>query len=324
MKTLANLSNAESDWARFSDAEDALSFLRNTHMDGFELLLYEDTLPAALPKGSTIGIHLGYQPSWMPFWKNDIARLTEDFGFLSAAHAAFGCECKEQWIDMYRRQLDIAARLQAEYVVFHVSEASPQETVSYRFRYSDEEVIDSAAEMISTILKGRSDPFYFLVENLWWPGFSFTDPVFTGKLIEQIPCRRKGIMLDIGHLMHTDRSLSCLPDAARYIDAMIDAHGELSKHIHGVHLHQSLSGQYVENMLRENIRLTGTGFDKLMEAYRHVMAIDTHRPFLDASIIPVLQKIAPQFLVYEFITESRAQHEDWLLKQRQTLLHQGE
>lgn len=324
MKTLANLSNAESDWARFSDAEDALSFLGKTHMDGFELLLYEDALPAALPESSVVGIHLGYQPSWMPFWKNDHALLESDFGSVSAACQAFGCESKEQWIRLYRHQLDMAARLKAEYVVLHVSEASPQETVSYHFRYSDQDVIDSAAEMIAMMLEGRDDPFCFLVENLWWPGFTFTAPKLTQRLMDQIPVERKGIMLDIGHLMHTNRALATLPEAVRYIGSMVDSHGGLARFIRGVHLHQTLSGRYVEKMLKEKIRLTGTGFEKLMAAYRHVMAIDAHRPFLDASLRPLISKIAPDYLVYEFITESREQHEDWLLKQHQILHSQGE
>lgn len=319
MKTLANLSNVRSDWARFSDAQDASAFLARTGMDGLELLLYEDGLPAALPQGSLLGVHLTYFPSWVPFWRSDVARLESDYGSLSAAHEAFGCRDRTGLARLYRRQLDLAARLNAEYVVFHVAEASPQETVSYKFRYSSEQVIQSALEVIGMVLAGRDDPFYFLVENLWWPGFTFTDPRLTRLLLDGIPCRHKGIMLDIGHLMHTNRALNALPEASRYISDMIALHGPLARFIRGVHLHQTLSGRYAEQMLRQDIRLSGSGFEQLMASYRHIMAIDAHRPYLDASIVPVLKQIAPDFLVYEFITESRAQHEDWLLKQHKII-----
>lgn len=324
MKTLANLSNAGEDWSRFAGADDVRAFLRRTGMDGFELLLYEDHIPPLLPAGAAKGVHLGYFPSWLPFWLDDREKLLEDYGTLHDAYACMRARSRQEMVDAYTRQLDAAAALKAEYVVFHVSEASPQETVSYRFRYRDEQVIDCAAELIGAMLRGRSDPFYFLVENLWWPGFRFTDARLTERLLRSIPSAKAGIMLDVGHLLHTNRELNSLWEGVAYIRRMLERHGQLCSFIRGVHLHQSLSGAYVNEMVEKNIRLKGAYMDRLMEAYLHVMRIDTHRPFLERGMADLIRAIDPAYLIYEFITESRAQHEDFLLAQQRIFSEQGE
>ena len=323
MLTLANLSNADSDLQRFADAQDVRTFLSHTGMDGFELLLYEKLDALLIPNDTVKGIHLGYFPSWLAFWRGDADWLTTEFGSLKEAYKYYDAENRQGMLDNLRKQLDFAAKVQAKYVVFHVAEVSLQETVDYRFHFTDEEVIDSAAELINELLEGRHDSFDFLVENLWWPGFRFTSPALTQRLMEQIIAPNKGIMLDTGHLLHTNQSLRSLEDACDYINQMMDAHGELCRYIRGVHLHQSLSGEYAQAMIRKGIRLKGTYMERLMASYQHIMHIDTHRPFLSPGIRGVIEKINPEYLVYELITTSREDHETCLVQQH-AIFHQKE
>ncbi len=50
-------------------------------------------------------------------------------------------------------------------------------------------------------------------------GFTFTEPELTRRLLDGIRAERKGIMLDIGHLMNCDTSLRTLEEGADYVHA---------------------------------------------------------------------------------------------------------
>ena len=319
MLRLANISNVREDLERFLDARDVRAFLQKTNMDGFELLLHGSGSTAILPRGTVCGVHLDYHPSWIPFWLGDEKRQRDNFGSLEAASLVMGAKSKEEFIANYRRQLDLAETHGALYAVFHVSESSLQETVSYRFHYTDEEVIDAALEVINAIFDGSRRSILFLTENLWWPGFSFSSPLMTARLIQGIQYKNKGIMLDIGHLMHTNLAVASYDDALTYIESMLDRHAELCRHIKGVHLHQTFSGPRVQEMVLKNIRLSGDYSRRLMQIYEEIMQIDAHQPFLHAGIARLINRIAPEYLVYEFITLSRDQHERFLMQQNEFL-----
>lgn len=86
--------------------------------------------------------------------------------------------------------------LGAHYVVFHVSDVSLEEGYTYRWLHTNQEVIDAAVEVVNLILGEERWPFEFLVENQWWPGFTFTEPEETARLLEGIRFAGKGILLD--------------------------------------------------------------------------------------------------------------------------------
>jgi hypothetical protein len=69
----------------------------------------------------------------------------------------------------------------------------------------------------------------------------------------------------------------------------------------------------------KNIRLSGDYSRRLMQIYEEIMQIDAHQPFLHAGIARLINRIAPEYLVYEFITLSRDQHERFLMQQNEFL-----
>jgi hypothetical protein len=223
-------------------------------------------------------------------------------------------------VNRYRAQLDFAQSLNAEYVVYHVSDVSIAESVSYMFRHKNREVIDAALELINMILDGGHYSFKFLVENLWWPGFTMTFPDMTRYLLNGIDYQNKGIMLDIGHLLHTNIALASEEDGLKYINTMLDAHIALCDRIKGVHLHQSLSGTYVRSLIGNPPRLEGSYSDRLGRIYEHIYAIDAHRPFLSKGIGQLIKRINPEYLTYEFMTQNRTEHETNIRKQNAALM----
>ncbi len=83
-------------------------------------------------------------------------------------------------------------------------------------------------------------------------------------------------MLDIGHLLHTNTALRSQEEAVDYVHRILDVHKELCGYIKGVHLHQSLSGKYVRELIQNPPRLEGTYYERLAGIYSHIFSIDTH------------------------------------------------
>jgi len=204
--------------------------------------------------------------------------------------------------------------------VFHVSDVSIEEGYTYRWRHTSEEVIDAVVEIVNALLGGRADGFDFLLENLWWPGFTMTDPALTARLLEGIRYPKKGIMLDTGHLMNANRSLATEQDGIRYIHRMLDAHGSLCQYIRGLHLHQSLSGEYVRSH---------TGFlppdlpqgcvEQYCVNYRHIQKIDQHRPWTIPEAASIVERLRPDYLTHELSADSPATRRRAILRQRRAL-----
>lgn len=258
----------------------------------------EEPLPG-IPQGILQGYHLTFFADWLDFYRNDTEALERKFGSVAAARAFFGGgpECL---LTQYRADLARARALGARYVVFHVSDVSIEETYTYRWLHTDEAVIDASAELINAMLEGVAPEFDFLVENQWWPGFTFTEPRKTERLLEAIRYPRKGILLDTGHLMHCDTSITSQREGAAFLSAMLTRHGSLCQYIRGVHLHQSVSGVYVRRHTGPLPKdLPRDYLQRFAYSYAHIQRIDRHLPWTDAAIVPVLERIAPRYLTHE-------------------------
>ncbi len=269
---------------------------------GLEGIWAGEDFPGGLPAGLVTGYHLTFFSDWLDLYREDRAALEEKFGTVDNVRRFYGGADRETLLALYRADLERAAALGPDYVVFHVSDVSVEESYTYRWRHSHREVLDAAAEMVNTLLDGRDWPFTFLLENQWWPGFTFTNPALTGRLLERVHYGRKGILLDTGHLMNTNPALRTQAEGVAYIRKMLERHGSLTKMVRGVHLHQSLSGAYVE-------RSTGALPPDLPEDpieqyslnYGHILRIDQHRPWTDRAILGALEALDPAYLTHEVL-----------------------
>ena len=155
--------------------------LRELGLDGVEGIWGGVEIPADFPKDLLTGYHLTFFPDWLDFYREDHAALRRKFGTLDAAWQFYGGKGPETLLKLYREDLARARSLGARYVVFHVSDVSIEETYTYRWLHTDEEVLDASAEIINALLKGIAPDFDFLVENQWWAGFTFTEPEKTAR-----------------------------------------------------------------------------------------------------------------------------------------------
>lgn len=310
--------------AEYGGPEDLQNACRALGCGGIEALWGGDTAMDALPGNYAPGYHLTFYPDWVDFWRGDEVALLRKFGSRTAYESFYGGPGREALVAQYRADLARAARLGVRYVVFHVSDVSIEEGYTYRWEHSDKEVLDASIELVNLLFDGADYPFALLVENQWWPGFTFTDPAKTNYLLDGIHHFDKGILLDTGHLMNANPALLTEADGIAYIHKMLDEHGDLVRHIRGMHLHQSLSGPYVK---ANTGRLPGSmGEDyvaRFGESYGHILKIDQHRPWTDPAIAGIIKRIAPEFLTHELSCKNRAEREQTVAAQRETLKRGG-
>ncbi|MDO4555603.1 MAG: TIM barrel protein [Lachnospiraceae bacterium] len=312
--------------SRYEDSGDIMRACKERGLNGLEVIRAGESDQGKILPGMVNGVHLYFHIFWMDWWKGDYERLDQEFDSREQWVEYFGGMDRESYLKSIRDDLDYAQEMGAKYVVFHVSEVTLRESYTYQYRYSDEEVIDAAAEVINLVLSGKEYPFDFLVENLWWSGLTLKDPAFTRRLLDKIETKRKGIMLDTGHYMNTSSELLTPEDAVAYLNKMLDAHENagLLPYFKGMHLQMSLSGGYVKwqkNMWnRTPLDFDQIPFYELFRlAYEHACHIDIHHPFIGTGVREFVERIAPAYITFEYQQNSRKEYESFVEAQSREL-----
>lgn len=270
-------------------------------VDGVEGIWAGVDIPADFPKDLLVGYHLTFYPDWLDFYREDKQALRRKFGSVEKAYEAYGTRDHDFLRKLYREDLLRAASLGAKYVVFHVSDVSMEECYTFSWLHSDKEVIDASAEVLNDVMHDLPLDFELLLENQWCAGFRFTDPNLTAHMLDAVQYEKRGILLDTGHLMITRPQIRSQMDAVRYIQIMLDKHGSLSQYIHGMHLHQSLSGAYIRRTIGADkfAAMPEDFLESYGGHYAHIQKLDRHRPWTYPGIANVLTRIMPRYLTHE-------------------------
>lgn len=317
MKTVFNLTTSEEDLDRFQDSEEFLEMLHG--FDGVELMYFEEDSKKIIPSNKVIGIHMHFFPFWLDFWNGNERALFKEFDTRETWEQYYGGSDRSALIKCFQKDLAQAHAYGAEYVVFHVSEASIEESFTWSYRHTDEEVVDATADLLNELMKEEDGSLTLLLENLWQPGLRFTDPKITKRLLDRVHYQNKGIMLDTGHLLHTNTKLSTQEEGVAYIHQMLDLHGDLCQFIRGIHLNQSLTGKYCEDTMKNPPQMKATYAERYTQMFFHAFAVDRHEPFLCDGVSNLIERIAPEYLNFEFITADKKQHLEYLKKQRKVI-----
>ncbi len=96
--------------------------------DGVELLACGEDKHGIVPKERVFGLHMRSFPYWLDFWRGDKRALIREFGSLAVCERYYGGSTPGALLDGFRRDLQAARAYGAEYVVFHVSDASIEES----------------------------------------------------------------------------------------------------------------------------------------------------------------------------------------------------
>ena len=319
MKTLINLSTSTYDLDRFTSPQALVSLLAELDFDGVELLACDEDPRGIVTADLVIGQHMIFFPYWLDFFLGDEAALIREFGSLNECERVYGGTDKRALIARFRADFLKAERYGAEYVVFHVSDAGVAEAIRGRYRHSSEEVIDATCVLMEEVFRGMQYRPLLLLENLWQPGLTLTEPEMTRRLLEGVPYESVGFMLDTGHLFHTNDEIRTQEEGLAYIHAMLDAHGELARRIYGMHLHQSITGTVSKAMREHPPALADTYQARASQMLEYAFRIDQHRPFTCLGVGELVERIHPAYLTFEFMSENTIQHRTLLKEQKKAL-----
>ena len=314
MKRTFNLTTYRDDLDRYGDRADLLRDLEG--FDGVELMHCGEDDRGVVPPEKIVGVHLIYFPDWYDFYTGDLAACRKRLGGLDAVRALYGGETPDALVNAYRQDIARAKKEGAEYVVFHVSDCADEELFTLRYRHTSREIVTAAADLLNVLFPEPDGDLVLLMENLWHPGLTLTEPEATKRLLDRVRYRNKGIMLDTGHLMHTDLSLRTQEEALAYLYRRIEEQGEaVRKAIRGIHLHQSLTGDYMAAAAARPPVLSPDPEKRMEQVYTHAFRCDGHRPFTCPGVRGFVDWIDPEYLTFEFISRSRTEQETMLQEQ---------
>jgi hypothetical protein len=316
MEHILSLPVSEGVLSEYENAEDLAQFLSELRCEGLEIIRCDEDTRRIIRPSMVKGLHLPFHNCWLDFWRGDQTALTEEFGDIKVVEGFYGDLNPKRLVQQYKEELKYAEALGAEYVVFHISEVTINGVFTNHHRHTDEAVIDAAAEIINESLSGGGYRFDVLMENLWWPGFNLTNPEMTRRLLERVDYPDKGIMLDIGHLLHTNPHLTTQEEACSYVEGVLENHGELWEYIKGIHMHQTLEGAYAKAVLADPPQLMEGYYERFTQVYEYIGRVDAHQPFNDPAAARLVERINPRYLVHELAAGDRAQREQALSIQR--------
>lgn len=315
MLKLMNFSTYDYDLERFDcNPEKINAFLKKHNMNGVELLNPVSWKENTIPKKLVKGVHLKYYPTWLDFWNDNKKAVLEQFKNWDSVEKYYGGIHRDIMIQHYKKEIEMATKIGAEYMVFHVAHVQTEHVYNYEFTYSDYEVTDAAINLLNEVFKNLDTNIKLLFENVWWPGFTMLDKNIAYRLLDKVQYENKGFMLDTAHLINTNLCIKNQKEAVKYIINTINNFGELKSLIKGIHLNFSLSGEYVMNQInkkkqdKKEFRLNPMS----EEIYMHVFRIDSHKPFTDNSVKNIVDLIKPEYLVYELIANSIEQLEEYI------------
>ena len=301
MKLLTNFAVYDGCLDEYGSADALASDCAELGLDGVEVVWgHEDDAPETLPNDLVVGYHMLFFSTWVDFWLGKKEALLDEFVTWEAVKDCYGAETPDELVVRFRRDLQRAIDFGAEYVVFHVSDVRMRECFTREFGHTDRQVCDCACELINRIFDGMDTDLALLVENQWWPGFTFTEPEKTEYLLSRIDYPRVGIMLDTGHLMNANTAIRNQADGIEWILSNIEKHGSLAERVYGLHFHQSVSGDYVRVHTGKLPQGFGKDyFEDFATCYPHIQQIDRHRAWTNPDCVKILDAVQPKYLTHE-------------------------
>ncbi|MFP4440310.1 MAG: hypothetical protein ACLFVO_24000 [Chloroflexaceae bacterium] len=322
-RELINFSTHPGDTQRFNDDWSAIAaYVRAQGVDGLELLLgYED--PPDLPPGLIGAVHLPFWLTWLDIWygRAQIPAASAEF-----IYWVYGGRTADDLIATQRQVWQYAARLNPAYMVFHVSHIEPAHAFTRQYPYTATEVCRATADLLNAVaatFPHGEPPVQIALENLWWPGLTFTDSAVAELLAARLAFTNWTFLLDTGHLMNTNPDLDDETEAIAYVLAMIaQLSPAVRARIECVHLNLSLSGAYQRAALRQGLPDDFATLDVPAQyscARLHAAQIDRHDAFTHPDCGAILDALCPRFVTHEFLSRDQAEFDRKLTTQRGAL-----
>jgi|LGVE01.1.fsa_nt_gb sugar phosphate isomerase/epimerase len=319
---LMNISNFTGDMNKFNGSWNQVEqFLDKHQLDGIELIRYQDDYLDKMPNHILKGFHLKYYPTWLEFYQGNWGKACQQCGGEEAALQYFGGSNPQVLVDAFKVEYEKAKELKAEYMVYHVAHVTTEHSFTRQFDYTDDDVLDATVDLVNKSFDTNSDTS-LLFENLWWPGLTLLDKDKTEHFLDRIHYKKKGIMLDLGHMMITNPSLKTPAEATDYILSCVDKLGSLKQHIKGIHVNMSLPGDYLKQdhvKDYEEILNTDDSVERYIKTIKHIKKIDCHQPYDDPTVKSIIESIKPDYVVFEVVSKDYNQLDQFMSIQNKAM-----
>ncbi|MEF9933326.1 MAG: TIM barrel protein [Cetobacterium sp.] len=282
MKLISYMPN-ENSISEFSQCTEKFGDL---NLDGIETII-GDYCPIEVYETLPIkGVHLIYFPTWLEFWQEKVVNC---YSFTK----------KQEMIDCFKKQFELAKKFEVEYMVFHVSHVKSQDIFTMEFEYSDENVFDATLEIINEVFTGDGPTLLF--ENLPWPGLNFRNYEATKNFFEAVNYKNKGFTFDFSHFMCLNKDISNFDEAADFILQEIPKLKDLKNYIYGIHLNASISKDYLSQDFTPLLEKweNSERKDQYYIESNHIKNIDTHSIFASKKLRDVLKEIPYKYITFE-------------------------
>ena len=226
--------------------------LKNEGITGIETIIGDHLPLESYEKYPIKGVHLLYYPTWLEFWKEDMEKVREDFYNDEGILNYYRSFKKEILLETFKKQFEDAKKIKAKYLVFHVSHVRPKDIFTCNFDYTSIEVLDETLKIVNEVFKG--DGPLLLFENLPWPGLTLKDYGLTKYFFERVKYEKKGFLLDLSHIICTEKNIKSFQEADQYILNKIKELKELNKFIYGVHINGIEFKNYFEKDFSSKIK----------------------------------------------------------------------
>lgn len=301
-----------------NDWDETQALLSDLGLDGIEIAPHGMFDASQLPRSLTKGLHLSFFPVLAPFWDRDDKQLLAIFDNWKTVEQYYGSLNPDFLVETYVRELDLAAELNLPYVVFHPANCDMDHLFDFKFPWHWQDTLNLSAELLNAALAKTKFTGKLLFENLWWPSsFRLDSRQEYDYLRERVNYSNCGLCFDTGHMMATNTTLLNEKEGVAFL--MTRLHQlDLCDEIETVHLNANLNGAYIEGakLQTEPYRDCESFWHRLDVAIRHVTAIDSHSPFVNTSLAPLLEMIAPKQIVHELAQSSLAQWQQAIRSQK--------
>ena len=323
MERLFHLSTTPKQMELFDeDWEEIKRFVEKQNMDGIEIGLTQTYPLEKIPKEIITGVHLSFYPMWIDFFRQDKEKLSKLFKTEEEIIKYYGGSNPEILIHNYKVQYERAKALGAKYMVFHVCHILPEDSFTFKYDYTDKEVFEETLNLVNAAFDADEDGPMLLFENLWWPGLTYLDKNLAEDFINRVKYKNKGYLVDISHLILTNKEIGNEYEAYKYISKVYKELGNTSKWIKGIHLNKTLPKVYMKrdhSYALEQYKGAKDSRQKQMILKKHINQMDGHKPFDHPIAKKIVDLIKPTYCVYETSPSSRYELAYFIKKQNEAL-----
>ncbi|MGS0681593.1 TIM barrel protein [Shewanella sp. 125m-7] len=308
MLQLANITVTPKPGHLFDNWKSAGEWLNNMNLSGFEIYPHGVINAKDIPSRLVGGFHLQSFPILTPLLYNDRNRLMTIFGDWQTVEQFYGGTDAEHIVKVIISQLNLAASLNAPYVVFHPMDCDMEHLFSQQFPWSLEDTLTACSELLNLALSQSKYKGWLLFENMWWKqSFRLDSRREYDDLRARVNYSKCGICFDTGHMMSTTSlaneadGISFLLNRLRQLD--------LNQEIKTLHLNSNLSDSErapLKSTRKEKDSSVHTcyqechGFwEQFNIALKHITHLDPHNGFKSVELSPLVAAIEPDYLVHE-------------------------